>query len=109
MFQNELYNIFENHPAYSIQEKDKTYDLNTQRQLSFRQAMIMKFTNQLDLSSIIENVDRQPTSVRTMIFVAPSSYIKNAVGDGIFNSAILTMGTERHQSFMDDCREGKVI
>lgn len=108
MFQYELYDIFENHPTYSVQTMDKTLDLDAQRRLSYRQSNVIKFARQLSITSIVEDPRRAPVSTRTLVYASPSAYIKNSVGDALFKSSIMSMGTARHHSFVEDCENGKV-
>lgn len=83
-------------------------DLDTQRRRAFHQSNVIKFARQLSLASTIEDNRRSAASSRVLVHTSPSGYIKWSVGDAIFKMALMSMGTEKHQSYIDDCEDGKV-
>lgn len=108
MFQNELYDIFQNHPTFSVDRMDTTLDLDAKRRLSYHQNNVIKFARQLAFASVVEDHKRASASTRTLIYASPSAYVKYSVGDAIFRTSIMSMGTARHQSYAEDCEDGKV-
>lgn len=80
--------------------------MDAQRQEAFRQSNEIKNIELVQLSSIIEDYSRGAASTRIFIYTLPSSFVKYSVGNGLFKTSIMNMGTDRHQKFIDD---GKVI
>nr|CAH7752266.1 unnamed protein product [Callosobruchus chinensis] len=80
-----------------------------QRKVASVQALAQRSMDQLALINTIHNLKKPPSATRIMMQVSPSSTIKYIVGDRLFISAIMNMGTKRHMKFINDMEEGKIF
>ncbi|CAH1988784.1 unnamed protein product [Acanthoscelides obtectus] len=105
--ENDLYSVIRDHPDYKV-DKTVLSTFDGQRRVATVQAMAQKSMDQLALLNTIHNLKMPPTATRIMMQVSPSATIKYVVGDRLFSSAIMNMGTKRHMKFISDMEEGKV-
>ncbi|CAH1988782.1 unnamed protein product [Acanthoscelides obtectus] len=106
--ENDLYSVIRDHPDYKV-DKTVLSTFDGQRRVATVQAMAQKSMDQLALLNTIHNLKMPPTATRIMMQVSPSATIKYVVGDRLFSSAIMNMGTKRHMKFISDMEEGKIF
>ncbi|XP_056637255.1 peroxisomal acyl-coenzyme A oxidase 3-like isoform X2 [Diorhabda sublineata] len=107
-YENELIKILENNPIYNV-ENLTTKSLDEQRKIAFMAACHQSTIPQMKLLNMLDNVKRFIATCRIMTVVTDASYIKNTVGNSLFVSSIMNMGTSRHEKFMDDAENGKIL
>lgn len=107
MNQNELYEELQKYPDYQPDTiLSPTFD--EQRHRACRQNFIYKSIDLLSISHLIQNLKYPSAAYRIMIQLAPSSTIKFSVTDSLFSNVILSMGSARHEHFMNDSESGRV-
>lgn len=106
-FQNEVYKHLQAEPDYNVDNlSSRSFDET--RRLAARQSLAYKNIELLSLNSIVENFKRHAASTRIMMQFFPDSTIKSGVSFRLFTTAIMNMGTDRHEHFINDIEEEKV-
>ncbi|CAH1130846.1 unnamed protein product [Ceutorhynchus assimilis] len=108
-YQNELYTELQKHADYNQTDSIQTLPFDEQRRIACRQSFIYKSIDLLSISSLIQNLKIPPTATRVMMQVSPSSTIKFSVTDSLFVNVIRSLGTTRHDHFINDTEEGNII
>ncbi|VEN43492.1 unnamed protein product [Callosobruchus maculatus] len=106
-YQNDIYKTIQDHPDYNV-DKEELSSFDGQRKVATIQALAQRSMDQLALLNTIHNLKKPPSATRIMMQVSPASTIKYIVGDRLFISAIMNMGTKRHMKFINDMEEGKI-
>nr|XP_023026739.1 peroxisomal acyl-coenzyme A oxidase 3-like [Leptinotarsa decemlineata] len=106
-FQNEVYEVLQSDPDYSTNNSSRTFD--DERYLAFKQALALKTLKIFSLERQLSDLKRNNTITRIMVSLNPASFIKSTVGDKLFTSSIMNMGTSRHSKYIDDSNNGKIF
>ncbi|XP_074028511.1 peroxisomal acyl-coenzyme A oxidase 3 [Leptinotarsa decemlineata] len=106
-YQNEVYEVLQSDPDYSTNNSSRTFD--DERYLAFKQALALKTLKIFSLERQLSDLKRNNTITRIMVSLNPASFIKSTVGDKLFTSSIMNMGTSRHSKYIDDSNNGKIF
>lgn len=82
--------------------------MDEQRKISFQRTCVQSELDIIALHRSLTNLKFPSALCRILTVFDASSYIKHTVGNVLFASSIMNMGTKRHQQYIDDAEDGKV-
>ncbi|CAG9817104.1 unnamed protein product [Phaedon cochleariae] len=107
-YQTEGYEVLRNHPDFS-EGNSSSKSLDDQRRIAFKQCMAQKSMDIFSINYQIMDLKRTTAATRILFSSNAGATIKFTVGDTLFKSSVMNMGTARHQKYIDDVDEGKIF
>ncbi|XP_072381174.1 peroxisomal acyl-coenzyme A oxidase 3-like [Diabrotica undecimpunctata] len=107
-YQNEMYKMLESNPVHN-KENLTSLPRDEQRRLAFLGSCDQGQNHILSWPYVLQNLRRPSSLSRVLTSSIASAYVKHTVGNSLFVSSIMNMGTERHQQFIDDAEAGKIF
>ncbi|KAF5298166.1 hypothetical protein FQA39_LY02590 [Lamprigera yunnana] len=107
-YQETAYKELQNDPVFKS-NSFVTPTLQEQRRLAAIRTFTINKLPSLSVESTLANARFQRTKLKILIGVDPSAAIKNSIAFGMFPSAIKSLGSERHLSYLISCFDGDIV